>query len=280
MIITMKNNLFSIIALCLICAVFVSCEKDKNTGAGGRPTSVLTIVKFGNADQTNKVVVQHPIKNWDGTVGEYVYLEDVGLYLHIIPQDLQGTVGVGAGMGHKIISWADSVANITSTSPYLPLIGGYYLVDWKWHQLCPLSAIAEVWNQPSRNYLAEHLLEHCFWTDIDWRDLKDLETRFNPSIYTHNVDNVEIIRVDVSALAHMYQRDADPFVYYNYSIYSFDGMCWENAYTYYMNQNDYDIQQTYHDYIDFCDSLQVVYQGRLIELINNGKLKDVEYNVL
>ena len=34
----------------------------------------------------------------------------------------------------------------------------------------------------------------------------------------------------------------------------------------------------YKNYINYCDSLQVIYHDRLVELINNGKLKEVEYN--
>ena len=275
----MKKGYYLLVAL-LCCSFFIiSCEREHPQGGSmndyDSPPAVLTIVKFANREDTSFVIVQHPIIRRRNSDGYMEYEENIGLFLNVTVED-----SVGCGMTSETAAWVDTALHISRTSPYIPLIDDYYLISWKWHQLCPLSAIAEVWNQNSHNYLAEHLSKHCFWTNIKWVDFDDFFTPLSSSLYTQTVQNVEIIRVSVPALARMYHRDADPFHYFNYSIYTFDGMCWQNAYAYYANQEEYALNQTYHDYINYCDSLQVVYHDRLVELINNGKLKEVEYNAL
>lgn len=276
----MKKSYYLLVAL-LCCSFFtISCEREQPqsgpTNAADSPPAVLTIVKFANQADTSYVILQHPIRRWKSN-GDYDYEENIGLFLNVTPNEFEEE-GVGYGMNSKTAAWVDTALHISRTSPYIPLTDNYYLINWKWHQLCPLSAVAEVWNQNSHNYLADHLSKHCFWTDIKWADFDDFFTPLSSSLYPQTVQNVEIIRISVPALAQMYHRDADSFLYFNYSIYTYDGMCWQNAYAYYANQEVYTLHQTYHDYINYCDSLQVIYHDRLVELINNGKLKEVEYN--
>ena len=254
----------------------VTINGDNFEGMEGTmgPLSVLTIVKFYNPGQENKVILQHPIKQYhDG----YEYYDKTDLYFNIQLQPSEQ--GSNAGVNPSLIEWAEQEMHIAGTSPYIPLIDGYYLIDWKWHQLLPLSSLAnEAWPNAYHNYFAEHILNHAFMTDMEWTDVKDLTKGYSDSLNTQPVKGIELIRVWPKALASMYNDvDSDTYLCWNMSIYYCDGMCFDNAYAYYKYGDCTNSGKTYHTYLAYCDSLQSVYQQRLKELINNGKLKDIGF---
>ena len=262
---------FLLLLLSFIC---LSCEKSKyNPESGGYyavgPTYCLTIVKFLNNEHANKVILQNPIKEYNSIDGLYEYFENSDLYLNIA---LRNDLNSYCGLGISLVNWADEQMQISGSSPYIPLTDGYYLVDWKWHQLHPISS--RIQSRP-KNF-NNHFSKHCFLTDIDWQDVQNLTDGYSSSLYTQNVYGlVEIIRVYLTELDRYYNdvKRIHPYSCYG-GIYYNDGMCFEDAWMYYEYGDCSHSGKTHLTYIAYCDSLQTVYQQRLIELIDNGKLKD------
>ena len=222
--------------------------------------------------------MQHPFKRWNETEGIYEYYEDRGLYLNILPENC--TAEQGCGISLSLANWADEKMHITGTSPYIQLAKGYYLIDWKWHQLCPLSAIAGHWGtvDERHNHFVELLHDHVFLTDIDWKELQNFSIAYSDSIYTQHIKGIEIIRVWAMELTCLYNEELkDPYACWNYLLYYGEGMCFENMLAYEKNGDCTHSGKTCQSYINYCDSLQNIYQQRLIELINNGQFKKVGY---
>ena len=247
------------------------CEGNENGEEAPGPNAYLTIVKFFNPEQEKKVIVQHPVKKYNGLDGEFEYYENTDLYFNVLPK--QYTWDNGCGLDPTLVNWADEEMHISGTSPYIPLSKGYYLIDWKWHQLFPVSALAD-----DKRQLSEHIRNHVFMTDIDWNNLAVLTEGFDASRYTQHLKGIEIIHVWPQELECFFNdTHKDPYVCWNMSIYYSEGMCLNNAYMYYRYGDCSPYGRTYHDVIHFCDSLQSVYQNHLIELINNGQFKTIGY---
>ena len=248
------------------------CYSGGSGVAAPGPDAALTIVKFYNPGMTEKVIVQHPIKRYDGINGQFDYDENIGLFLNVLPEGY--TSNNNSSLSRDLVKWADSQMDIAGTSPYVPLADDYYLIDWKWHQLMPLSAIAE---DSEKNY-AEHIHNHVFISDTEWKSLKDLTSGFEGSYNIQPIKGIEIIRVCPKELAcYFHDVDRDPYVCWNMSIYFYDGMCLDNAYMYYLYGDCSPYERSYLTYISYCDSLQSVYQQHLTELINNGQIKQLGY---
>lgn len=248
-----------------------SCDGNEIGNEASGSHAYLTIVKFYNPGQEKKIIVQHPIKKYNGLDGEFEYYENTDLYLNILPR--QYSWDNGCGLDPALANWADEEMHIAGTTPYISLTDGYYLIDWKWHQLFPVSALTD-----DNRQLSKHIRNHVFMTDIDWHNLTILTEGFDASHYTQHLKGIEIIRVWSQELACLFNdTHKDPYVCWNMSIYYENGMCFENAYMYYQYGDCAQSGKTHRTYMAFCDSLQSVYRNYLIELINNGQLKTIGY---
>lgn len=276
----MKHKiLLCVMTIFLTCVgiVCMSCESDSPQPSveptPGYPDALLTIVRFDNPEQANNVILQHPFKdyklNLDEALYHYEYYENVGLYLNVLLDQYPDNEGY-RGVEMALVNWADEHMHIAGTSPYIPLTDGYYLIDWKWHQLHPLSALA----QSAENELVEHLSEHCFMTNIPWEDLTDLTAEHDTSNTSLLTNEVEVVRIPVTSFIPLYGEDINPYICYNWLLYYDEGMCYQAPYAYYRYGDCSSNGRTYQDVILFCDSLQTVYQQRLIDMIRNDKLKD------
>ena len=269
-----KTLLFSLISFaCLLC---ISCKKNNLRPGDGIPVARILMVKFQNPGQLDKVIVQHPFKGYNGTEGYYEYDENTGLYLNVIPE--RYTNEHEYGLEQSITDWIEQEMHLAGTTPYIPLSDGYYMIDWKWNQIMPLSALSSTLDNAYHNPFEEHIQKHCFLTDINWTDLKDLSAGYDITKYTQHANNIETIRVRFRAIDQLYNdvKQGDPYVCWNMSLYS-EGLSVKNAYMYYKYGDcDSTSGKTYRTYIDYCDSLQAVYQQRLIELINKGQHKTLE----
>ena len=168
--------------------------------------------------------------------------------------------------------------HITGTSPYIPLTDGYYLIDWKWHQLYPLSAIANTFPNAYHDHFDEHIRNHCFITDLDWKNTTDLTEEYKGTQTMQSVKGVEILRIWTLELACFNgEIYTGPYVWCYGGPYYEDGLSITSAYAYHISGDCSHSGKTHHTYIDICDSLQSVYQQWLIEIINNGQLKEIGY---
>ena len=238
------------------------------------PFANIVLLHFENSSQLNNVIVQHPIKEYDGINGCCVYDTTSGLFLNV----LQAPYEHDLSLTPDVTSWLDQKMHIVGKSPYIHLYGDYYMIDWKWQQLMPLSALSKAWKNALHDPFSEHISEHVFMTDISWNDMNDLMAGYETSEFTKHLKDIEIVRVDYFKLDQLYNdvKEYDPYVCYNLSLYH-DGLSIVNAYMYYTYGDCSPARRTYLTYMDYCDSLQSVYQGRLVELIRNGKLKEIGY---
>jgi len=237
------------------------------------PAKHMVLVKFYNPRQEEKVIVQHPLKQYGGEQ----YYDDQGLYLHV---NIQAEDDVSLGLLPSFVQWMDQELHIAGTSPYIPLADGYYLIDWKWYELMPLCAVPEPLPGASHDYYTDHLLSHCFMTDINWSDLKDLTAGYPNDMYTQPVRGIEIVRADYITIDQLYNdekdQERDPYICYNIYLYC-EGLSVSNVDMYYRYGDCSKSGKTYRTYIAYCDSLQSVYRQRLIEIINNGQLKEIGF---
>lgn len=302
----MKHLTFAFFLMIVSGMLFSSCERsntpvdnptDENAneltkdaiiiGTGDEPGEYLqesaigapaciTVVRFAEQDKLNKVIVQHPLKNYDGINGRCEYNESGDLSLNIQPGNYM--VGDGLSVSQPLAKWADEQMNIAGTSPYIPLSDGYYMIDWKWHQLFPVSALALLRPNALYDNFSEMIHNHIFMTDIDWKDLEDVSLEYDSSLSTEPVKGIEIIRVWTLELDGMFNAvDSDPYLCWNMSIYVNNGMCLDNAYMYYQYGDCTSDGRTHSTYINYCDSLQNIYRQRLIEVIKNNQLKKLGF---
>lgn len=256
------------------------CNKDNDGDEAGffMPPSYLTLVRFADSNMKTKVIVQHPFKKIEEK-GNYIYeyYDDKGLYMNIVPKDC--TAEPWCGVPLSTVDWADEQLHIAGTSPYIPLAKDYYLIDWKWHQLFPLSAIAGAYPVYEIQHRYEDLLQnHVFVTDIDWKDFHNFSTALDASLYTQHVRGMEIIRVWVEELTCFYKAElSDQYACWNLDLYHGEGMCFDNMLAYETNGDCTHSGKTYRTYINYCDSLQDIYKQRLIELIDKGYIKKIGY---
>lgn len=249
-------------------------------GHEGYPTSKMMIVKFANSTQKDKVILGHPIKRYNGMEGKFEYIENGGLMLNCQPSlEVVGFYALSFDMVH----FEELEMDIQGTSPYIALTQDYYLVDWQWQQLLPLSALtnyaAEIGDY---HHLYDHIMEHhLFTTYMDWSELSDLTKRWDNSLFIQPVQVAEIWCIRFQDIDRLYNdvKESDPYVCYNKTLYN-EGLSVVNAYQYYLYGSCVP-SRTYRTYIDYCNRLQDVYKERLIEIIENGQLETIdshEYN--
>lgn len=235
---------------------------DKRTGVCSYDVGeVMVLAKFYNPGQEKKVIVQHPIKEYDGGEGCYIYYENSGLRLNNSP----------------VPSWVDTTLRILGTTPYIPLADGFYLIDWKWQQYMPLWACSDSYKNGYHDPYSEHIRDHVFMTDINWTDLNALSIQLDNSKYSQHVKGIELVRVYYYTIDQLY----DDF-HWNFPI-----SCWEDLYCGGLSSIAVEMYihgacnslegHTYQKYIHDSDSLQNIYRQRLIEIINNGQLQEIAF---
>ncbi len=272
------KSLLWIIAMCM---VFIGCErknqpeenhKEKDTTDTSvvpepcGPYALMTIVKFDDPELLNKIIAQHQIVGWDDVleIPKYDEEKDLSLNFYEIWPD--------------VVPFVEEKMSVSGISPYIPLTDGYYMIDWKWHQFMPLSALCL---QNTDAYL-EHLNEHIFLTDIDWKDMVSMTAEYDRSKYTQHIEGMEIKRIVYMYLDMLYDdiKPASGGPYYSCygdGIYYYNGMCANTAYEFSLyGPCSYHPDETYQGYISYCDSLQNIYQQRMIKIIETGQLSKVE----
>lgn len=251
-------------------------NSQDTTYSGGdyEPTggAYMMIVKFADKGQVQNVIVGHPIKGYNGIWGYFEYIEDNGLSLNWSDNEISNDV-----LSREIVDFLTKETSIIGSSPYIPLYDDYYLIDWKWWQILPLSALTNVSDNEQQ---AEHIKKHIFMTDIKWSDLTDLTQKWENSQFVRNVNIAEIYRVGFESLDRIYNRiqnqERDPYLCYNMSLYYY-GLNIENAYLYYTYRETSKChnENVYSGYIAYCDSVQDVYKQYLIDVIRKNQLQKI-----
>ena len=273
------QRIFFIGLVALIGAFVIGCsntapvDNQEAPDVNSEPSSLgcMMIVKFSKPEQKSKVIVGHPIEGYDSMGGRFVYNEDGRLTFNI-----QEHPESNYSIPSEVANFLEEQKHLTGTSPYIDLTDGYYLVDWKWQDIMPLSALTiYAFANAYHSTLEEHIRDHIFSTDLDWTELTDLNQKWDNAQYTDPVSVEEVYRVTFEQVDRLYNelKESDPYVCYNHSLY-YGGLSIRNAwmYYYYDGSSECNPQGRYLNYFSYCDSLQEVYKEHLIEMIHNGQL--------
>lgn len=261
--------------------MLVSCSPEKRalneiqTGtAAPSPGAGMVIIKFANPQQLNYVVASHALERYDGFSGCYLYDESGSLGLNIV----DGRDDFLTFNPTEHTPFFENVLKLLGTSPYISLGNDYYLIDWKWQQLLPISATCN-YPQPDRGDIMDAILNHCFLTSTKWKDLKSVSTRFPQSNSYSPILVSEVYRLNIKAFEKHLGVDTSnrsDFLCYNYSLYS-EGLSVVNVMSYWVNGSSSDChsQDAYKDCIEYYDRLQNMYVKELTQIIAQGKLNKI-----
>ena len=273
----MKKTFYLVIAF-VCCSFFtICCEREQsnsepageaNPPSEANPPAVFVIVKFDNPEQVKNIIVQHPIKGFNSAgYGCYEYDENMGLYLNILKYPYHHNYS----MDSLVLDWLEKEMHIAETSPYIPLSKGYYMIDWKWQQLLPVSASPmSLFYGIYPDFYAIHIQNHVFIIDKNWDECRDLATNFD-SINAEHLKDVDITRVFFDKIDTT--GELNPYTHFYRYQYQDNVMF---AYLLCRDRDKYGAD-TYIKYIHYYDSLQAVYQQRLIEIIAKDQLKEIGF---
>ena len=262
------KHLFWVNAFAILCVAFSCCTHNNDIGVGNSslPPARMMIVKFSNPEQKEFVIAGHTIKEYDGLDGQFIYNEDSAL-----------TLCVRYPMKQEQVAFIEKYMPILGSSPYIYLADDYYLVDWKWQDILPLSALTNYASvNAHHDQMDEHIKYHIFTTDTKWTELTDLLQTWDNSLYTTiaQVEGVQLIMFKEIDQLYDDIKKGDPYVCYNMGLYN-SGLSLINAWTYYKNEGVWSCnpEGRYLEYLSYCDSMQNVYRARLTEMINKGQIK-------
>lgn len=276
----MKNK--NVLWLMFLGLCFVGCEhqpspivnpeyKDTIDSIGKGlegPLAVMTIVKFENPELLNKIIVQHQIVEDGSTLENAKYEEDKDLSLNFYD------------IWPSVIPFVDQMMPIAGTSPYIPLVDGYYMIDWRWHQFMPLCSFNLACNEAYQR----HIKNHVFITDLNWQTMTSITEEYDHTKYTQHITGMDLRKVSYVTIDTLYDdikpKQGGPYyTCYGDGLYTYDGMCASTVYEYYYNGPcSYHPQETWQGYIHYCDSLQAIYQQRMIDIITNGQLEKITFS--
>lgn len=249
----------------MIAGTFSACSNQpvEPSSDVASPGAGMVIVKFSNSQQLKNVIASHRIVNYDGTDGYFVYDTTGGVGLNIAKDaDSQFTFTAGE---HD--AFFDSTMNLPGTSPYIPLAKDYYLVDWKWQMLLPISATCNA-PQPDGNDLRDMADNHCFLTDMPWEDLQTVCQRWDNPLDLSRVQIDEIRRVGFVSIDKYSGKAIGDQALYNDGITPVAVMIC-------INNPDLFPDANYVSLIAQYDSIQNLYREELIRIINNNKLDQI-----
>lgn len=277
----MKTKL--LLPICLSLVLFCACDNQPQdqpsteirTGdAAATPGAGMVIVKFANSKQLEYVVASNTIKKYDGPTGRYVYDENGSLGLNIA----DGTDTYLTFNSAEHSPFFENELQLLGTSPYIHLGMDYYLVDWKWQQLLPISATCN-YPQPDRGDILDAIQNHCYLTNTKWKDLSAVSTRWAQSNNFPAILVREVYRLNIKAFEKYLGADTSgrpEFLCYNFSLYG-DGLSVSNVMAYWFNRYNSGChpQNAYLDCIAYYDSLQNVYVNALTKIITQEKLDQI-----
>ena len=284
----------------LIITVFVlfSCQRtisdsthDNNTEQNAPPASgaPMMIVKFADNEQKNNVIVGHLIKGilHEEYIGYnhyyFHYDEESGLSLNIYNPEEEENLQMdwndptSDNQFHffsatpAMAVFLEKEAHLREHSPYIPLADGYYLVEWRWAALLPMTAALGVCPKEVQEDI---IYNHCFTTDIPWNDLEDLTQVWDNARYPDPVCLEDMRFVEYEVIDNYYKepKTEHPFIAFNWTLYG-AGLSASAVYQYYCHRDN----NQYKDFIAYCDSLQNVYVHHLTDIIQSGNLNKVGY---
>lgn len=274
----MKTKL-QMLLLAAVSVMIIACSPKEQpsseilTGVS-TPGAGLVIIKFADSGQLDYVIASHQLREYNGLIGSFVYDESGSMGLNI-----SDSIDSNYTLNAWVAPFLESELHMSGASPYVRLQDDYYLVDWKWQPLLPISATCN-YPQPDGNDILDAVKNHSFLTNVKWKNLNSLTTRWDqPNNFTP-IQVKEIYRLNIKALEQFIgtHNDGDPtaFLCYNKGLYS-DGLSVSNVITYWNNRSHSGChaENAYLDCIAHYDSLQNVYAERLRQIIKEGALQEL-----
>jgi len=157
------------------------------------------------------------------------------------------------------------------------LTDDYYLIDWRWMELMPLSGTTNI-TPHTADYYA-HIRKHLFITETKWSALDDLFKEWDKDQVSPSINLSEIHHVSYESIDYNYLGCYDKDKWYPYPSVYYGGTYIPYAYLYYQQDKGSEKWRvgTFEGYCAFLDSVQNSYVQTLIEIIQNKQLQDFSY---
>jgi hypothetical protein len=253
----------------MVSLLLCSCTSDPIINNANPGQSNLTILKFNDKTQEKYLVAGHPIITYSSMAldNTFTYEEDTISFMYNPYFQFSSYA--------DFVNFAEKELNICGTSPYIELVGGYVLIDWRWNYFYHITLISQKeWYSQRVIDLVQH---HTFVTNILWSDLNDLSPRYwtdNQSAQHIDLSSVNMIPIRLlDQLRGISKNPPYPDEYFSgdYSNHLYwDGLSVTLAYCYYRDHSP-----KYEAYLAFCDSMQNIYKHRLIEHIKKQELSNI-----
>lgn len=247
--------------------LFIACTPIENptnsvNGIPG-PDACLTIIKFANQSQEKYLIAGHPLTCYDPFTCNDSCISFANNSLYSLSEKET----------YSFIEFVEQKLKICGESPYIDLVDGYVLLDWKWYNVFQLSLIPM--NRYSLHlYLNGYIKNHTFVTNLLWSDLVDLSPisfKIEQGIDLADISDIKAISIKkIDQLRGQRERPDMDFMDFASLWYYYDAMNPIQAYGYSKYSPD-----KLRPYITFCDSMQNIYKDCLIEYIKKGNLSKV-----
>lgn len=255
----------------MVSLLLCSCTSDPIIDNANPGQSNLTILKFNDKTQEKYLVAGHPIITYNTMVvgNGFVYEEDTISFMYNPYFHFQFSSYA------DFVNFAEKELNICGTSPYIELVDGYVLIDWRWNYFYHITLISQ------KEWYSQRVIDlvqnHTFVTNILWSDLKDL----SPIYWTDNqsaqhIDLSSVNMIPIRLLDQLRGISSNPpypdkEFSGDYSIRLYwDGLSAPLAHRYYQDHSP-----KYEAYLAFCDSMQNIYKNCLIEHIKKRELSNI-----
>lgn len=252
----------------MVSLLLCSCTPDPIIDNANPGQSNLTILKFNDKTQEKYLVAGHPIITYSSMAldNTFTYEEDTISFMYnpYIHSSLYYT---------DLVHFAETELNICGTSPYIELVDGYVLVDWRWNYFHQITLVSQKeWYSQRVTDLVQH---HIFSTNILWSELNNLSPIYWANKQCTHVD-VSVNMVPIRSLDQLRGISSNPpypdkEFSGDYSIRLYwDGLSAPLAHRYYQDHSP-----KYEAYLAFCDSMQNIYKNCLIEHIKKQELSNI-----
>ena len=247
-----------------------SCGQNKQGIDNANPGQAnLTILKFNDRTREKYLVAGHPIITYSSMAldNTFTYEEDTISFMYNPYFQFQFSSYA------DFVNFAEKELNICGNSPYIELVDGYVLVDWRWNYFHQITLVSQKeWYSQRVTDLVQH---HIFSTNILWSELNNLSPIYWANKQCTHVD-VSVNMVPIRSLDQLRGISSNPpypdkEFSGDYSIRLYwDGLSAPLAYCYYRDHSP-----KYEAYLAFCDSMQNIYKHRLIEHIKKQELSNI-----
>ena len=260
--------------ICLLCAVFTSCNTSNSPTMGNEETAILSEYAVIKLDESyrNKILVSpllHSLIKNQKT--NYVTFLSYSKDTLVLPNT---QFDKAMHLNNVMVDFFQDQLKLTGTSPYISLEGGYVIVDWKWRHFHPIAAdriyaISDDLEQdymsysPYPNYNNGAISNEKFYLlDKTWSELDNLRNVW--SVDVGKLITKPIVRYITIDKLDKYRRDSDNVKITGLQLYD----------AYKKSKEGTDVCNKF---IARGDSLEAIYVETLNKMIKAGDFETFSY---